>query len=93
MDVDSRPLSAKGDDCVLGVSGTSSKDGPEADTIFSTGQLGPVRFWGDSPKASAVLQPGIELFDFDNISEEEGEASRHDKKGKKKMVSRSTKVS
>ena len=95
MEVDSRPLSAKGDDCLLGVSGTSSKDVPEVDTIFNTGQLGPVRFWGDSPpKASAVLQPGIELFDFDDISEEEeGETSRYDKKGKKKLVSRSTKVS
>ena len=93
MEVDGRPLSAKDDDCLLGVSGTSSKDGPEVDTIFSTAQLGPVRFWGDSPKASAVLQPGIELFNFDNISEEEVEASRHDKKGKKKLVSRSTKVS
>jgi hypothetical protein len=90
MEVDSRPLSAKDDDCV---SGTSSKDGSEVDTIFHTGQLGPVRFWGDSPKPSAVLQPGIELFNFDNISEEQGEASRHDKKGKKKLVSRSTKVS
>jgi hypothetical protein len=93
MEVDSRPVSANGDDCLLDVSGTSSKDGPEVDTIFNTGQLGPVRFWGDSPKASAILQPGIELFDFDNISEDEGETSRHDKKGKKKLVSRSTKAS
>lgn len=94
MEVDSRPLSAKGDVCLLDVSGTSSKDGPESDTIFNTGQLKPVRFWGDSPKASEVLQPGIELFDFDNnISEYEGVASPHDKKGKKKLVSRSTKVS
>jgi forkhead-containing protein len=92
MEVDSRPLSAKDDDCMLGVSGTSSKDGPEADTIFGTALLGPVRFWGDSPKTSAVLQPGIELFNFDNISEEGDKASRQDKKGKK-LVSRSTKVS
>ena len=91
MEVDSRPLDAKDSDCLLGASGTSSKDGPEVDTIFKTAQLGPVRFWGDSPKASAVLQPSIELFNFDNISEDV-EASRHDKKGKK-LVPRSTKVS
>ena len=89
MEVDSRPLGAKDGDCLLGVSGTSSKDGPEVvDTIFNTALLGPVRFWGNSPKASAVLQPGIELFN----PEEEDEASRHDKKGKK-LVSRSAKVS
>ena len=92
MEVDSRPSSAKDGDCLLGVSGTSSKDGPEVDTIFNTALLGPVRFWGESPKASTGLQPGIELFNSDNVSEEE-EASRHDKRGKKKLVSRSTKVS
>ena len=97
MEVDGRSSSAQGDDCLLGVSGTSSKDAPEVDapssedSIFNRALLGPVRFWGNSPKASTALQPGIELFNFDNSSEEE-DAPRHDKKGKK-LVSRSTKVS
>jgi len=95
MEVDSRPLSAK-DAVGLAVSGTSSKDEPVdapsgEDNIFNTALLGPVRFWGGSPKASTALQPGIELFKFDNISEED-EVSWHDKKGRK-LVSRSTKVS
>lgn len=99
MDVGSRPLSAKDDVCVIGASGTSSKDRPGVDapsgedSIFNTTLLGPVRFWGHSPKESTGLQPGIELFNFDNISEEEDEASWRDKKGKKKLVARNTKVS
>jgi hypothetical protein len=92
MEVDSRPLSAKDDDCLLDVSDTSSKGGSEVDSVFNTALLRPVHFWGASPNASAVLQPGIELFNFGNISEEEDETSRQDKKGKK-LVSRSTKVS
>ena len=98
MEVHSRPSSAKDDDCLLNVSGTSSKDEPAADvpsgedTIFNTALLGPVRFWGNSPKVSTALQPGIELFNFGNISEED-EASQRDKKGKKTLVSRSIKVS
>jgi hypothetical protein len=100
MEVDSRPLSAKDDDCLLvDVSGTSSNDGPEADepsgedSVFNTALLGPVRFWGNSPKASTTLQPGIELFNFDSISEDDDDTSRHDVKGKQKLVSRNTKVS
>ena len=95
MEVDSQLLNAKDD--LLCISGASSKDAPEVDApsgedIFNAALLGPVRFWGDSPKASTTLQPGIELFNFDNASEEEDKISRHNKKGKK-LVSRSTKVS
>lgn len=97
MEVDGQSLSATGDIGLPGASSTSSEDRSEVDvpsgedSVFNTALLGPVRFWGSSPTASTVLQPGIELFNFDNISEGEDEASRYDKKGKK-LVSRNTKV-
>ncbi|KAF8202541.1 hypothetical protein BJ912DRAFT_945100 [Pholiota molesta] len=56
-----------------------------AEIIFNTTLLGPVRFWGQSPKES-VLQPGIELLAFDS-DDDEG-SSLQDKKGKKKQTSR-----
>ena len=95
MEVDSQPLTAKDDDRLLNVSSISAKErleAPSGESILNTALLGPVRFWGNSPNASTALQPGIELFNFDNISEEEGDAPRHDRKGKK-LVSRGTKVS
>lgn len=63
-------------------SATSTDDD---DSIFNTSLLGPVRFWGQSPKES-VLQPGIELLAFDS-DDDEG-SSLQDKKGKKKQTSR-----
>ncbi|KDR80521.1 hypothetical protein GALMADRAFT_240824 [Galerina marginata CBS 339.88] len=69
---------------------TSSGDGDD-DGIFNTTLLGPVKFWGQSPEAPAMLQPGIELFNFGNQSDDNGSYSLPDKKGKKKQTTRSSK--
>jgi len=62
----------------------------DEDSIFNTTLLGPVRFWGQSPKASGGLQPGIELLNFD-VSDEEDNVLARPKKGKRKEA-RSSKV-
>ncbi|KAF8159665.1 hypothetical protein B0H34DRAFT_782336 [Crassisporium funariophilum] len=103
MDIDmhaSRPSSAKSG--ILQIDGSvsiaSADDDPEIDTssgdgdddgIFNTSLLGPVRFWGESPKTSGLLQPGIELLNLpDSDVEEEDQSPLRDKKGKRKQVSR-----
>ncbi|KAF9054381.1 hypothetical protein BJ165DRAFT_1607095 [Panaeolus papilionaceus] len=39
----------------------------EDDSIFNTALLGPVRFWGRSPKPSEGLQPGVDIVEIDRI--------------------------
>jgi len=104
IDIDmssSHPLSAKDDLCQIRPS-ISNESEPETsvstdgddDAIFSavTTLLGPVKFWGESPKMSGVLQPGIELLNFDSDSDGDVNASLQDKKGKKKQHLRNSKV-
>ncbi|KAF8963439.1 hypothetical protein BDZ97DRAFT_1028652 [Flammula alnicola] len=64
-----------------------SSNDVDDDSIFNTSLLGPVRFWGESPK-EGLLQPGIELLNFDNDSDKDDGSSLLDKKGKKKRASR-----
>ncbi|KAJ3515532.1 hypothetical protein NLJ89_g1702 [Agrocybe chaxingu] len=67
-----------------------SADG-EDDGIFNTMLLGPVRFWGESPKTAGGLQPGIELLNFSESDDDND--SVEDKKGKKKQGVRNRKNS
>ena len=105
MDVyQSRPTSSKGIDDQVAISNSTSSLQSEAevessasevlddDDIFNTTLLGPVKFWGQSPKAPAPLQPGIELLNFDNDSDGDGSSSKSDKKGKQKQASRNPSV-
>ncbi|KAF9525149.1 hypothetical protein CPB83DRAFT_897286 [Crepidotus variabilis] len=59
----------------------------EADAIFNTTLLGPVKFWKDTNKTSGGLQPGIELMDFEDERDLRVPSAR-DKKGKKKDIGR-----
>ena len=90
----SRPSSAGGDidqlsaDVLIAAdSSSASNEGDDDDSIFNTTLLGPVRFWGQSPKDS-VLQPSIELLNFDYTSDGDSGSSLYDRKGKKKQASR-----
>ncbi len=90
----SRPSSAGGDidqlsaDVLIAADNSSaSNEGDDDDSIFNTTLLGPVRFWGQSPKDS-VLQPSIELLNFDYTSDGDTGSSLYDRKGKKKQASR-----
>ena len=104
IDIDmssSCPPSAKDDLCQIR-SSISIESEPETsvstdgddDAIFSavTTLLGPVKFWGESPKMSGLLQPGIELLNFDSDSDGAISASLQDKKGKKKQHVHNSKV-
>jgi len=100
IDMSSSHPSAKDDLCQIRPSISESEpetsvstDGDD-DAIFSavTTLLGPVKFWGESPKMSGVLQPGIELLNFDSDSDGDISASLQDKKGKKKQHLRNSKV-
>ncbi|KAF8909387.1 hypothetical protein CPB84DRAFT_1515266 [Gymnopilus junonius] len=64
----------------------------DEDEIFNTTLLGPVKFWGQSPKAPA-LQPGIELLNFGNDSDGDETSSVPDRKGKQKQIIRSSMAS
>jgi len=43
----------------------------DEDSIFNTTLLGPVKFWRNSPKGSGTLQPGLDLLNFDDESDQE----------------------
>ena len=64
----------------------------DADSIFNTTLLGPVKFWKDTPKGSAALQPGLDLLNFNNESEEDEYFPRNEKGKKKIKSSRQSKV-
>ncbi|TFK29737.1 hypothetical protein FA15DRAFT_581825 [Coprinopsis marcescibilis] len=49
------------------------------DSIFSSSLLGPVQFWGESPRTANLLQPGIELLNFDAMTDDEDETPKHGK--------------
>lgn len=63
----------------------------EADAIFNTTLLGPVKFWKDASKILGGLQPGIELMDFEDERELRVLGAR-DKKEKKRDVVRKVTV-
>lgn len=54
----------------------------DEDSIFNTTLLGPVKFWRNSPKGSSTLQPGLDLLNFDDESDQE-DSSLQVGKGKK----------
>jgi hypothetical protein len=69
----------------------SSNSGPgDEDDIFNTSLLGPVQFWGESE--GGFLQPGIELLDFNAMSDGEDTNSPLRKKGEGKQANRKSKV-
>lgn len=63
----------------------------DEDDIFNTSLLGPVQFWGESPKEGGLLQPGIELLDFNAMSDGEDTNSPLRKKGEGKQANRKSK--
>lgn len=71
----------------------SPTSGPgDEDDIFNASLLGPVQFWGESPKEGGLLQPGIELLDFNAMSDGEDTNSPLRKKGEGKQANRKSKV-
>ncbi|KAF9005937.1 hypothetical protein BDQ17DRAFT_1352423 [Cyathus striatus] len=46
-----------------------TEDGDDA--VFKSSLLGPVKFWGESPKTSSSLQPGIELLNLPDSDDED----------------------
>ncbi|TFK40008.1 hypothetical protein BDQ12DRAFT_712067 [Crucibulum laeve] len=77
------PVTISGVDDDLDLSSASGET-EDGDDVFNTSLLGPVRFWGESPKAAGGLQPGIELINFDNSGDEEDDGVyRKDARGKK----------
>ena len=53
----------------------------DPDTIFDTNLLSPEKFWRDSPKSSGALQPGLDLLNFEDESDQE-DPSLQERKGK-----------
>ncbi len=48
----------------------------DADAIFNTTLLGPVKYWRDPPKASDALQPGLDILSFIDDSDHENSSSK-----------------
>lgn len=48
----------------------------DADAIFNTTLLGPVKYWRDPPKASDALQPGLDILGFIDDSDHENSSSK-----------------
>lgn len=58
------------------------------DNVFNTSLLGPVQFWGETPKSTGGLQPGIELFNFESSDDDEllhVDKKRRETRGKLKV--------
>ncbi|RXW22133.1 hypothetical protein EST38_g3712 [Candolleomyces aberdarensis] len=61
----------------------------EDDSVFNSSLLGPVQFWGESPRTASLLAPSIELINFDAMTDDdEDQLEVHDTKGKGKSVNR-----
>ncbi|EFI27359.1 forkhead box protein I1 [Coprinopsis cinerea okayama7 len=71
------------DDNANGRETSSSSLAIDDDNVFNSSLLGPVQFWGESPRTASLLQPGIELLNFDAMAddeeEEEGEKALNSK--------------
>lgn len=83
-------ITISGLDDDLDMISSASVPGDE-DDIFNASLLGPVQFWGESPKEGGLLQPGIELLDFNAMSDGEDTNSPLRKKGEGKQANRKSK--
>jgi hypothetical protein len=68
-------------------------DDEDDDGLFNSSMLGPVQFWGESPKTSPdALEPGIMLLNYDHGQDEEDLPRKHNTKGKRKQENAQFKV-
>lgn len=63
--------------------------GLDDDNVFNTSSLGPVQYWGESPTSAGMLAPGIDLLNYDAMSDDDSDYIHlEDKKGKNKGTGR-----
>jgi hypothetical protein len=69
--------------------GVTSPRYNEDDSVFNSSLLGPVQFWGESPRTASLLAPSIELINFDAMADDEDDFEVvQDTKGKGRSVNR-----
>ncbi|KAH6915883.1 forkhead box protein I1 [Coprinopsis sp. MPI-PUGE-AT-0042] len=58
----------------------SSSFNVDDDNVFNSSLLGPVSFWGESPGTASLLQPAVELLNFDAMASDDEEEVGDEKK-------------